>query len=145
MPAYRERNSKYVFPPCSGEQVVKSLVCQVFVCLQASMCVCVCLLECRMPLLVGQVSWQAHVQVRLWLFVCLCCLPAGWGGSGLGGDAMCGLLSSLYSNDRPCCFTCCGGRSVDLSLHPLSKTRTQVLPVEITWVSPYVLRPSNGN
>lgn len=25
---------------------------------------------------------------------------------------------------------------------PLSKTRTQVLPVGITWVSPYVFRPS---
>lgn len=31
---------------------------------------------------------------------------------------VCTLLSSLYSNDRPCCFTCCGGRSVALSLRP---------------------------
>lgn len=52
---------------------------------------------------------------------------------------VCTLLSSLYSNDRPCCFTCCGGRSAPCD--PLSKTRTQVLPVAITCFSPYVLRP----
>lgn len=74
---------------------------------------------------------------------CASVLFTSWlGGSGQGGDAMCRLLSSLYRNDRPCCFTCRGGRSVALSLHRLSITRTQVLPVKITWVSPYVLRPS---
>lgn len=36
---------------CSGEQVVKSLVCQVFVCMGASMCVCMCLAAYGMPLL----------------------------------------------------------------------------------------------
>lgn len=48
--------------------------------------------------------------------VCLRCLPVGWAVGGQDGNAVCRLLSSLYSNDRPCCFTCCGERSaVELS------------------------------
>lgn len=112
----------------------------VCVCMQASTCKCMCLL-CRTPLLMGQVSHSACASAAVAL--CASVLFTSWlGGSGQGGDAMCGLLSSLYRNDRPCCFTCCDERSVALSLHRLSKTRTQVLPIKITWVSPYVLRPS---
>ena len=101
-------------------------------------CVCsVCLSVCRMPLLVGQVSLNACASAAGATYVCVCVLFTSWlGGSGQGSDAMCRVLSSLYSNDRPCCFTCCAGRSVALSLHPLSKTRTQVLPAEITWIRP---------
>lgn len=81
-----------------------------------------------MPLLPGQVSLSACASAAVAL--CVSALFTSWsGGSGPSGDAARGLLSSLYSNDRPCCFTCCGGWSVALSLHPLAKTRTQVLPV----------------
>lgn len=97
-----ERNSNYVFLPCAGEQMLKSLVCQVCLCALARgtsvfkrMCKCGCGIVCA----------------------CVSVLFTSWlDGSGQGGDAVCRLLSSLYSNDRPCCFTCCGGPSaVELS------------------------------
>ena len=100
-------------------------------------CVRVCLFVCRMPLLVAQVSLSVRVCVcvvyQLVRRRCrghrLCC-------------GVCGLISSLYSNDRLCCFTCCGRRSPRTSPPP-SEARTQaLLPVGITWVSPYVWRPS---
>lgn len=103
---------------------------------------CACVLRCmECPCLAGQVSLGACASAAAAL--CVSVLFTSWpGGSGPGGDAMRALLSSLYSNDRPCCFTCCVERSVALSLQPLSKTRTQVLPVQITWVSPCLLWPS---
>lgn len=89
--------------------------------------------------------------MALCMRVCLCCLPAGQAAVGSGyigqdGVSVCRVLSSLYSNGRLCCFTCCGGWS-GVSISPctspsLSKTRTQVQPIRITWVSPYVFRPS---
>lgn len=82
--------------------------------------------------LAGGTSVMTSACASAAVALCVSVLFTSWlGGSGLGGDAMCGLLSSLYSNDRPCCFTCCGGRSVALSLHPLSKTRTQMLQMSV--------------
>lgn len=72
-----------------------------------------------MPLLVGQVSLSACASAAVALCVCACVFTSWLGGGGQGGDAVCRLLSSLYSNDRPCCFTCCGGRSA-VQLSPCS-------------------------
>ena len=46
----------------------------------------------------------------------LCCLSAGQAAVGTrhirqDGVVACTRLSSLYSNDKPCCFTCHDGRS----------------------------------
>lgn len=54
--------------------------------------------------------------MALCIRVCLCCLPAGQAAVGTGyigqdGVSVCRVLSSLYSNGRLCCFTCCGGWS----------------------------------
>lgn len=100
-----------------------------------------------MPLLVGQVSLSAcaSAAAALCVHVCLCCLPAGWVVVArvamwcvdyfLPYIAMTGhVVSPVVARGQQC--------SSLLAPHPLSKTRTRVLPVGITWVSPYVFRPS---
>lgn len=131
---------------CSGEQVVKPLVCQVCACVYASVYACVraCVLRCRECPCLSRTS--VSTCVRGCGTVCGSALftswPRRWRPVRVAMRRVCALLSSLYSNDRPCCFTCCVGQSVALSLHPRSKTSTRVPPVQITWVSPYLLRPS---
>lgn len=65
-----------MFLPCSGEQMFKSLVCQVFV---ASIYLCVCVsFGVRNALGSGtSVSACVSAAVALCVHWCLCCLPAG--------------------------------------------------------------------
>lgn len=109
------RNSKCSFRLCSVEQAVKSLECQVcvaFTCVSAFWST-----EC--PLHLRQVSLGACAKDGCG-GICVSVLFTSW-LKRLRLEwrcNVCTLLSSLYSNDRPCCFTCRGGRSVALSLQP---------------------------
>lgn len=101
----------------AGEQVLKSLECQVCV---SKHILCPCPFWSReCPLLLSQVSLGACAKGGCG-GICVSVLFTSW----LRRQQLeqpcnvCTLLSSLYSNDRPCCFTCRGGRSVALSLQP---------------------------
>lgn len=104
-----KRNFKYVFLP----QVLKSLVCQVCVCVSAGIYRCAYIwvsLGVQNALAHGTSVFECKCE-------CVCVVyqlvRRRWvqGDISQGGAAVCRLLSSLYSNDRPCCFTCCGRRS----------------------------------
>lgn len=101
----------------SPEQVLKSLECQVCV---SKHILCVSAFWSReCPLLLSQVPLGACAKGGCG-GICVSVLFTSW----LRWQQLeqpcnvCTLLSSLYSNDRPCCFTCRGGRSVALSLQP---------------------------
>lgn len=133
----REMTNMCFFPV---EQVLESFVCQV--------CVSTSIYPCVSSGVQNALASGTSVSERMCecgcgiVWSCVSVLFTSWlGGDGQGGVAVYRLLSSLYSNDRPCCFTCCGGQPA-VQLSPSSKTRTQALPVGITWVSPYVFRPS---
>lgn len=118
-----------------------SHLCVRCVSLQASICVCVCV---RMPLLVRQVSLSACASAAVALCVHeLCCLPAGWAAvAGVAMRCVDYFLPYIAMTGHVVSPVVAGGQQCS-SLHaplPLSKTRTQVLPVGITWVSPYVFR-----
>lgn len=134
-----------MFLPCSGEQVLESLVCQVCVPLQASIYLCVCLLLCRMPLLVGQVSLSACASAAVGI-VCVCmCVRVVYQLVGWRCGVFDYFLPYIAMTGHVVSPVVAGGQQRSSLLAPLpslSKTRTQVLPVGITWVSPYVCRPS---
>lgn len=101
----------------SSAYVLKSLECQVCV---SKHILCVSAFWSReCPLLLSQVSLGACAKGGCG-GICVSVLFTSW----LRRQQLeqpcnvCTLLSSLYSNDRPCCFTCRGGRSVALSLQP---------------------------
>lgn len=113
----RQRDSKYSILLRAAEQVLKSLECQVCV---SKHILCVSAFWSReCPLLLSQVSLGACAKGGCG-GICVSVLFTSW----LRRQQLeqpcnvCTLLSSLYSNDRPCCFTCRGGRSVALSLQP---------------------------
>lgn len=68
------------------------------------------------------------------------CLPAVVIQGALLGSPGYRPLSSLYSNDRPCCFTCCGGHQCS-SLSPLKPEHKW----QVTWLAHMCgLQGSNG-
>lgn len=117
------------------------VTCVSGVCLCKHLSVCVCV---RMPLLVRQVSLSACASAAVALCVHeLCCLPAGWAAvAGVAMRCVDYFLPYIAMTGHVVSPVVAGGQQCS-SLHaplPLSKTRTQVLPVGITWVSPYVFR-----